>query len=151
MYRAFLAQRDDDAGPLLQEARRAADDLGLRYCSAVLSERIALVALERGDDAAATELGEVAARSDALGASRDAARCRHLVRGAGVTTPSRRGRRGYGNALSPREQDVARLPAQGRTNREIADVLFLAPRTVEQHVARVLRKLGVASRADLPA
>ncbi|TQM79582.1 regulatory LuxR family protein [Saccharothrix saharensis] len=149
MCRAFLAQQH--AAPLLREARRAADDLGLRYYSAVLSERIARTALERGDDAAAAELGEVAARFDALGASRDAARCRHLVRGAGVPTPSRRGRRGYGNALSPRERDVARLLAQGRTNREIADVLFLSPRTVEQHVARVLRKLGVASRAQLRA
>ncbi|WP_367129857.1 AAA family ATPase [Saccharothrix sp. HUAS TT1] len=147
---ALHAHRDD-AAPLLREARRAADDLGLRYCSATLSERIALVALDGGDEGAAVALGEVAARFDALGASRDAARCRHLVRGAGVVTPSRRGRRGYGNALSPREQDVARLLAGGRTNREIADVLFLSPRTVEQHVARVLRKLGVASRADLRA
>ncbi|XVS66766.1 helix-turn-helix transcriptional regulator [Actinosynnema sp. CA-299493] len=145
--RALLARRDEPW--LLEDARRAADDLGLRYHSAMLSERIALVALERGDDDAVAALGEVAARFDALGASRDAARCRHLVRGAGVATPSRRGRRGYGNALSPREQDVARLLAGGRTNREIADVLFLSPRTVEQHVARVLRKLGVASRAEL--
>jgi DNA-binding CsgD family transcriptional regulator len=142
--RALLATaRDEDAVFLLQDARRAADELGLAYYSAVLSERIAL---SGGDPAA---LGEVADRFDALGASRDAARCRHLVRGAGVATPSRRGRRGYGNALSPRERDVARLLAQGHTNREIAEVLFLSPRTVEQHVARVLRKLGVGSRAEL--
>ncbi|NUT97794.1 MAG: LuxR family transcriptional regulator, partial [Saccharothrix sp.] len=142
--RALLATaRDEDAVFLLQDARRAADELGLAYYSAVLSERIAL---SGGDPAA---LGEVADRFDALGASRDAARCRHLVRGAGVATPSRRGRRGYGNALSPRERDVARLLVQGHTNREIAEVLFLSPRTVEQHVARVLRKLGVGSRAEL--
>ncbi|MFD7653401.1 AAA family ATPase [Actinosynnema sp. NPDC059797] len=150
--RALLAaHRGEDAVPLLERARSAADALGLRYHSAVLAERAALVRLERGDEAAPAALGRVADRFDALGASRDAARCRHLVRGAGVATPSRRGRRGYGNALSPREQDVARLLARGRTNREIADVLFLSPRTVEQHVARVLRKLGVASRADLLA
>ncbi|MDQ3786225.1 MAG: helix-turn-helix transcriptional regulator, partial [Actinomycetota bacterium] len=59
------------------------------------------------------------------------------------------GRRGYGDQLSPREQDVARLVAQGMTNREIADVLYLSPRTVEQHVAKVLRKLGHKSRQDL--
>jgi DNA-binding NarL/FixJ family response regulator len=35
----------------------------------------------------------------------------------------------------------------GRTNREIAEVLFLSTRTVELHAARVLRKLGVADRA----
>ncbi|CCH29868.1 AAA family ATPase [Actinosynnema sp. NPDC047251] len=148
--RALLAGgHDEHAAHLLREARRAADALGLAYYSALLSERIALCGLESGDEAAVAALGEVAGRFDALGASRDAARCRHLVRGAGVATPSRRGRRGYGNALSPREQDVARLLAQGRTNREIADVLFLSPRTVEQHVARVLRKLGVTSRAEL--
>ncbi|MEU5696811.1 AAA family ATPase [Actinosynnema sp. NPDC020468] len=141
--------RDEDPVPLLERARDAADALGLAYYSAGLAELIALCGLENGDEAAAGALGEVADRFDALGASRDAARCRHHVRSTGVVTPSRRGRRGYGNALSPREQDVARLLAQGRTNREIADVLFLSPRTVEQHVARVLRKLGAASRADL--
>ncbi|NEB13166.1 helix-turn-helix transcriptional regulator, partial [Streptomyces coelicoflavus] len=71
--------------------------------------------------------------------------------GTGVVTPSRRGRRGYGDALSPREREVARLVSLGHTNREIADVLFLSPRTIEQHVAKVLRKLGVSSRADVPA
>lgn len=144
-----VAREEEEAVPLLQEARRAADELGLAYYSAVLSERIALCGLDSGAASAVAALGEVADRFDALGASRDAARCRHLVRGAGVATPSRRGRRGYGNALSPREQDVARLLAQGHTNREIAEVLFLSPRTVEQHVARVLRKLGVTSRTEL--
>ncbi|MBW4716975.1 ATP-binding protein [Saccharothrix obliqua] len=150
MCRALVAAaRGEDAVRRFREARRAADGLGLAYYSAVLSERIARCGLGSGDESAAAALGEVADRFDVLGASRDAARCRHLVRGAGVAVPSRRGRRGYGNALSPREQDVARLLARGRTNREIADVLFLSPRTVEQHVARVLRKLGVASRAEL--
>ncbi|GAA1339702.1 helix-turn-helix transcriptional regulator [Saccharothrix algeriensis] len=150
--RALVATGGEgDAVPLLQEARSAADALGLAYYSAMLSERIALCGLEGGDDSAVVALSAVADRFDALGASRDAARCRHLLRGTGVATPSRRGRRGYGNALSPREQDVARLLAQGRTNREIADVLFLSPRTVEQHVARVLRKLGVTSRVELLA
>ncbi|WP_238547001.1 response regulator transcription factor [Saccharopolyspora erythraea] len=94
-------------------------------------------------------MGELADRYAELGATRDAARCRHLLRSHGTTTPSRRGRRGYGNELSPREQDVARLLAGGRTNREIAEALFLSRRTVEQHVARVLRKLGAASRTEL--
>jgi DNA-binding NarL/FixJ family response regulator len=39
--------------------------------------------------------------------------------------------------------------AGGRTNREIAKGLFLSPRTVEQHVAKVLRKLGARSRAEV--
>ncbi|MFI0480809.1 ATP-binding protein [Actinomadura sp. 9N215] len=85
----------------------------------------------------------------ALGASRDAARCRRVLRGHGVVLPSRRGRRGYGDQLSPRESEVARLVALGHTNRQIADALVLSTRTVEQHVAKVLRKLNVRSRAQV--
>jgi DNA-binding NarL/FixJ family response regulator len=48
--------------------------------------------------------------------------------------------------LTPREQDVLRLVAQARTDREIAAALFLSPRTVNAHVASILGKLGVANR-----
>ncbi|GAB3356740.1 hypothetical protein GCM10027360_16320 [Amycolatopsis echigonensis] len=44
---------------------------------------------------------------------------------------------------------IAEMLAKGRTNRQIADGLFLSPRTVEQHVAKVLRKLGARSRTDV--
>ncbi len=115
------------------------------------AEREALCLLPSDGEEAAKDLSTLIDTFDALGATRDAARCRHLLRGVGGVKPSRRGRRGYGNELSPREQEVARLLAGGHTNREIADVLFLSPRTVEQHAARVLRKLGVASRSELQA
>ncbi|WP_433333482.1 LuxR C-terminal-related transcriptional regulator [Spirillospora sp. CA-294931] len=82
-----------------------------------------------------------------LGATWDAARCGHLVREHGGASGGRRGRRGYGRELSPRELDVARLLASGRTNKQIAEVLFLSPRTVERHVASVLRKLGTTRNA----
>ncbi|AXK33027.1 LuxR family transcriptional regulator [Streptomyces armeniacus] len=108
--------------------------------------------IRTGETAAATaELAALAEEFTELGAARDAARCRRAVRGSGVTLPSRRGRRGYGDQLSPREDDVARLVALGHTNREIADVLYLSPRTVEQHVAKVLRKLNAASRSEVAA
>lgn len=61
----------------------------------------------------------------------------------------RGGRRGYGNRLSPREREVAELAALGRTNKEIANELFLSPHTVDKHVRSALRKLGVRSRAAL--
>ncbi|MGV9536966.1 response regulator transcription factor, partial [Streptosporangium sandarakinum] len=87
---------------------------------------------------------------DALhGATHDAARCRRALRDLGVESPLPRGRKGNAGALSQREKEVARLVALGRTNREIADVLFLSTRTVETHVATVLRKLGLRSRTEV--
>lgn len=50
------------------------------------------------------------------------------------------------HGLTPREIDVARLLAEGMTNREMADNLTLSVRTVETHVDRILGKLGVSSR-----
>jgi DNA-binding CsgD family transcriptional regulator len=49
--------------------------------------------------------------------------------------------------LTQREVEVATLVAQGLTNRQIAEKLFLSPKTVELHLTRVFAKLGVSSRA----
>jgi DNA-binding NarL/FixJ family response regulator len=46
---------------------------------------------------------------------------------------------------------VAAHIAAGRSNREIADALFVSERTVEAHVTNILRKLGVPSRAGIAA
>lgn len=88
---------------------------------------------------------------DALGAGWDAARCRLTLRKHGVAVPHRRGPRGYGRQLSPREQQVAELAAAGMTNREIAAALYLSPRTVEQHMAGIMHKLNVSSRQAIAA
>jgi DNA-binding CsgD family transcriptional regulator len=53
--------------------------------------------------------------------------------------------------LTATEERVARLAAQGRTNRVIAETLFISPKTVEANLARVYRKLGIATRAELGA
>jgi DNA-binding CsgD family transcriptional regulator len=53
--------------------------------------------------------------------------------------------------LTATEERVAALAASGHTNRQVAAVLFLSPRTVEANLARVYRKLGVSSRAELGA
>ena len=77
---------------------------------------------------------------------RVAAACRSLLRAAGAPVPRRRtggsqvpGRlRALG--VTERETEVLRLAAQGLGNREIAERMFLSPRTVEKHVERVLAK-----------
>ena len=51
--------------------------------------------------------------------------------------------------LTARERRVARMAAAGATNREIADELFVTLRTVEVHLTRVYRKLGLSSRTQL--
>lgn len=64
-----------------------------------------------------------------------------------------------GEALSPRDERpeeltgaelrVAALVAEGRPTREVAALLFLSPKTVEFHLSRIYRKLGVRGRAEL--
>jgi len=58
-------------------------------------------------------------------------------------------RAGQGPALTATEQRVAELVAAGHTNPEIAAALFMGQRTVEAHLSRVYRKLGVRSRTEL--
>ncbi|WSG19559.1 LuxR C-terminal-related transcriptional regulator [Nonomuraea sp. NBC_01738] len=53
--------------------------------------------------------------------------------------------------LTPRELEVLRLVAQGRSNRDIAAELFISAKTVSVHVSNILAKLGVASRGEAAA
>jgi DNA-binding CsgD family transcriptional regulator len=59
------------------------------------------------------------------------------------------GRRPAGSGLTATERRIAELVAEGRTNKEVAAVLFLSPRTVEAHLRQVFQKLGVRSRTEL--
>jgi DNA-binding CsgD family transcriptional regulator/tetratricopeptide (TPR) repeat protein len=84
---------------------------------------------------------------DALGAEAWGRRAREELEDAGeasgprVPHPSER--------LTPQELQIARLAAQGLTNREIASMLFLSPRTVGSHLYRVFPKLGIGDRREL--
>jgi DNA-binding CsgD family transcriptional regulator/type II secretory pathway predicted ATPase ExeA len=55
---------------------------------------------------------------------------------------------GEGSPLTRRELEVVRLVADGRTNREIAEELFLSPRTIDMHVRNILAKLDCRSRVE---
>ena len=60
-------------------------------------------------------------------------------------------RKGAPDELTPTEQTVASLAASGLRNREIAERIFVSPKTVEANLSRVYRKLGIHSRAELGA
>jgi DNA-binding NarL/FixJ family response regulator len=55
------------------------------------------------------------------------------------------------SALTPREQEVLELLAEGHSNREIAAKLFIAPKTASVHVSNILAKLGASSRTEAAA
>ncbi len=87
--------------------------------------------------------------ADVLGAEALAANVRAELYAAGAR-PRTTALRGVA-ALTPSERRVAALAAQGQTNREIAQELFVTPKTVELHLGNTYRKLGVRSRHELPA
>jgi DNA-binding NarL/FixJ family response regulator len=78
-----------------------------------------------------------------------AGRARQELTAAGAR-PRREHRRGA-ESLTPTELRVARLAAGARTNREIAQRLYVTVKTVEGHLAHVYDKLGVAGRVQLGA
>ena len=56
---------------------------------------------------------------------------------------------GMAALLTPQEMRIALLAAEGRSNKEIAEALFLSPRTVASHLYKIFPKVGVTSRAGL--
>ena len=63
-------------------------------------------------------------------------------------SPKQAAKQAYGG-LTAREREIAALIAQGKFNREIADVLVLSERTIETHVSNIMLKLNLTSRRQI--
>ena len=111
---------------------------------------VALAAAGRRDEGV-QELTRAETELSQLGAARyrdEAAReLRRL--GERVTARQRRGGGEGLDALSGREREIAELVAEGRTNREIGEQVFLSEKTIEGHLTRIFAKLGVTSRVEV--
>ncbi|HJS70088.1 MAG TPA: LuxR C-terminal-related transcriptional regulator, partial [Gaiellaceae bacterium] len=92
--------------------------------------------------AARKSLSEALAVFEELGAALWAGKARSELASIGGRPPP-------SNELTPAEERVAALVAEGRTNREVAAQLYVTDRTVEYHLSRIYRKLDVRSRAEL--
>jgi len=104
----------------------------------------------------AEESGDASARDRALARALDIARQRDLrsVRGR-VEAQAARGHVGPDEATGPlrslsnREREIARLVVEGKTNREIASVLFISEHTVRNQLVNIFGKLGISRRTEL--
>jgi DNA-binding CsgD family transcriptional regulator len=83
-----------------------------------------------------------------LGAAPWVARAERELRAAGQASRSPTNARG-GASLTPQELEIARLAASGMTNKQIAERLYVSPRTVSTHLYKIFPKLGITSRAAL--
>ena len=133
---AAFASADRQMGPLVAWYRQYARRLA------------AEAALADGWGEPVAWLREAAAYFAARGDDQVAAACRALLRSAGAPVPRPAGDGDVPGPLralgvTEREADVLRLAAQGLGNREIAERMFLSPRTVEKHVASLLAKTGL--------
>ncbi|MEV1045444.1 AAA family ATPase [Streptomyces sp. NPDC049916] len=155
--RALLAAPDGPPaeggapGALYAAAVAAWTRLERPHEAAYVREAWGLRLLTAGEAGGRTVVHEAIASYQDLGAVWDVLRCQRGLREHGQVTVRRPGALGYGDHLSPRERAVARLASRGLSNREIARELVLSHRTVEHHVARALRKLGVSSRTEIGA
>jgi DNA-binding CsgD family transcriptional regulator len=148
--RALVAMGEPGAGaPHLERAFEAFGRLELPFeaCRTRLLLARAIAASE--PEAAIAEARGGLASLEALGASRDADAAAAFLRALGVKA-SRSGPRGVG-LLTKRELEVLGLLAEGLSNPQMAERLFVTRKTVENHVASVLFKLGLSGRAEAAA
>jgi DNA-binding NarL/FixJ family response regulator len=152
--RLALAEHDaDDAVDLALAAVAGAASTGAEVESARARQLAgeALAAAGRREEAI-DELGRAAEAFETCGAHRAADASREVLRRLGdVRRHSTRGQRdGSGLAtLTHREMEIAELVWDRRTNRQIAETLFLSPKTIETHLRNIFGKVLVSSRVEL--
>jgi DNA-binding CsgD family transcriptional regulator/tetratricopeptide (TPR) repeat protein len=168
-YAARVRAQTELAGGDADAAARAAgesamsfENLGspLETARSRLLEGECLIAAERGPEAVPILVAAEQSLHD-LGAERLRADAARVLRSLGRRTPPRRAAaRGVEPAvstaplpaapslaaLSPREREIAALVHRQRTNREIAEELFVSEKTVQTHLRNIFAKLGVSSR-----
>ena len=148
--RALRANGDDDAALAhLDTALSAFTHLGMPLEAARTRLLAADVRRLSAPEVAIDEARTALHACDALGAGHDADHAAGLLRDLGARAP-RRGPRGL-ELLTRREQEVLDLVGEGLPNPEIAERLYISRRTVGQHVAHVLAKLGVNNRTEAAA
>jgi DNA-binding CsgD family transcriptional regulator/tetratricopeptide (TPR) repeat protein len=159
---AEQARQHGRADPAAWAAAAAAwERLGQPYRAAYAGFRQAEALLATGDrDTAATVLAHAAAITGRLGARPLDAEVQALARRARLDlTPPAATTAQAADAptpaaqlgLTPREVEVLALVAAGRSNRQIAQALFISPRTASVHVSNILAKLGVGGRVEAAA
>jgi DNA-binding NarL/FixJ family response regulator len=146
-----LAEGDAEGAELaLRAAVEAADRLGMAV--EAMRARIDLSRATQDKAQAVEALTTAMEAAVSIGASTERSQAERALRAHGVRG-WRRGAARTGatpvDRLSARELEVARLVAGGASNREIANALFLSPKTIETHVSNVLAKVGARNRTEL--
>jgi DNA-binding NarL/FixJ family response regulator len=129
--------------PPLRRAFQVWQQLAAPYLAARVRVRIAQACRALGDrDGCRLELDFAREVFLKLGAATDIARVDEIAQAKSADAPA---------GLTPRELEVLRLLASGRTNKAIAKQLFLSEKTIDRHVSNIFTKINVASRAAATA
>ena len=148
LARARVMRSRGDAGAIqeLREGLLALDALETSWLAARI--RLELAELEEDRGAAIVLASSALATFERLGASRDVDRASQVLRrlGQGGRTGPR-----LDEVLTRRERQVLVLLAEGLSNPEIAERLYISPKTAEHHVSNILSKLGLRNRSEASA
>jgi DNA-binding CsgD family transcriptional regulator/tetratricopeptide (TPR) repeat protein len=154
-YAGWFAAELGVPDPSWEGVAGALDEVGVPYAACYARLRTAEAAVGAGTRAPAEQrLRSAGAEAERLGAVRLLSEIRRLARGADIALD--------GDAagevsdlqrlrLTGREAEVLRLMVVGRTNRQIAQQLYISPKTASVHASRILAKLGVSNRVEAAA